>query len=392
MGSAYLLVLYTAITGVGGSMFRVVFNLFLREQGFSNNFIGSITSASLWGSALLGLIIGILADRIGKKLVIILASIFVPITSILMTLQLPESTMLILSFLRGGFFSIGFTVITAALTVVTVPGNRARIFGMNFGISMGTGVFGNFLGGLFGDLIGLKGTLVISMALYLFSLIPVFYISFRDSKSSMKDIFNFRGIEKSQWKILFLYFGTNATVGFGAGLFIHFGNLIFRDLFGLSATMIGIALSIAQLGTAVGSVFSHKLGRKFGPLKFAFVMQLLVVPLIFSLAYIREPFTFTVLYAFRFVFMNITVPILNSVVFSRLPQEKLSTISGVNGLLNNSLRAVAAMFFGQIVGVSVAGYSRLFLISTFFYGLNALIAFVIYRFLEHETQTRELFN
>ncbi|OAA30616.1 arabinose ABC transporter permease [Kosmotoga arenicorallina S304] len=392
MKAAHLLVLYTAVTGVGGSMFRVVFNLFLREQGFSNDFIGSVTSASLWGSALLGLAIGILADRTGKKKIIALASFLVPVTGILMILQIPKTALLTLSFFRGGFFSIGFTVITAALTMTTDHGNRAKIFGANFGISMGAGVFGNFLGGLFGDLIGLKGTIVISMVLYLLSIVPVSFIKFIDFKSSIKEIFNFNGLDKSQWKILLLYFGANATVGFGAGLFIHFGNLIFKDLFGLSATMIGISLSIAQIGTAAGAIFSHKLGKKFGPLKFAFLMQLLVVPLIFSLAYVREPFAFTGLYAFRFVFMNITVPIMNSVVFSRLPREKLSTISGVNGLLNNSLRAIAAMFFGQIVGASIIGYSRLFLISTFFYALNALIAFAIYRLYERGKQTRQLFN
>nr|WP_245612692.1 MFS transporter [Kosmotoga pacifica] len=392
MNAAYLLIIYTGITGVGGSMFQVVFNLFLREQGFSNAFIGSITSASLWGSALLGLVIGVLADRVGKRKVLISAVILVPITGILLTSPLPENVLWWLSFIRGGFFSVGFTVITAALTVTTTPKNRAEIFGINFGTVMGTGVFGNFLGGLLGDILGLKEALIISMVVYLFSLIPIFLADFRDSRSSIKDIFNFKGLEKAQKKLLLLYFGTNAAVGFGAGLFIHFGNLIFRDLFGLSATMIGIALSIAQLGTAIGSIFSHSLGKRFGPLRFTFYMQLLVVPLILSLAFVREPYLFTGLYTLRFVFMNITVPILNSIVFSRLSRERLSTISGFNGLLNNSLRAIAAMFFGEIVGASIHGYTKLFLISTLFYTINAFLAFVIYRFLEKESQTKELFR
>jgi uncharacterized membrane protein YoaK (UPF0700 family) len=80
------------------------------------------------------------------------------------------------------------------------------------------------------------------------------------------------------------------------------------------------------------------------------------------------------------------------VVFSHLPSDKLSTISGMNGFLNNSVRAVAAMLFGVIVGASISGYTTLFILSTVFYAASAFIAFLIYKSYENLETTKDLFD
>lgn len=121
-------------------------------------------------------------------------------------------------------------------------------------------------------------------------------------------------------------------------------------------------------------------------------MQLLVVPLMLSLVVARQPVLFTVLYAFRFVFMNITNPIMTSIIYSYVPNSKLSTVSGLNGFLNNTVRAIAAMVFGYIVGTYVSGYNQLFLLSTVFYGANAFVIFLFYREFGTKSKVMELYK
>jgi predicted MFS family arabinose efflux permease len=121
------------------------------------------------------------------------------------------------------------------------------------------------------------------------------------------------------------------------------------------------------------------------------MMQVMVVPLMVSMAFVREPVTFTALYSLRFVFMNITNPILSSVTFSYLPSNKLSTISGINGLLNNVARAIAAMMFGYVVGAETQGYTSIFLISASFYAIGAVIAFLIFKEFENKETTKSLY-
>ncbi len=373
-----LLLTYTFITTITISMYRVVYNLYLREIGFSNALIGNVTSAQLWGSAIIGLLTAVLADTIGKKKILFLSAVVVPVSGIALAFVVDPTFILVLSFIKGGFTVTAFTVVMATMTSVTKTGNRAKVFGLNFGINMASGVIGNFIGGAFGDLFGLQTTLMISMVAHLPAIIPVIKLEMTESRSRLKELFNFSGLQPDQRKVLTYYFISTATVGFGAGLFIHFGNLIFKDLFNMSATGIGIALSIAQLGTAAGSTLSHKLGKRFGALKFNLTMQLLVIPLMLSLVIVREPILFTILYAFRFVFMNITNPIMTSIIFSYVPDSKLSTVSGINGFLNNTVRAVAAMIFG--------------LISTAFYAANAFIIFLFYRDFKNEPRVLELYD
>lgn len=121
-------------------------------------------------------------------------------------------------------------------------------------------------------------------------------------------------------------------------------------------------------------------------------MQILVVPLMISLAFVREAVIFTILYAFRFVLMNTTSPVTTSIVNSYIPASKISTISGINSLLNNTIRAVAAMAFGFIVGKSVSGYQSLFIISTVFYGINALVYFFFFRSFRKDPIVKELYR
>lgn len=387
-----LLMLFTTISGVSIAVFRVLFNLFLRENGYSNNAIGSIMSSSLWGTAIIGLLLGIIADRFGRKKIIVLATFAMPIIGIGMTFDPGLVPLILLSFFRGGFMSIGFTVVLAAVTSNTDQKNRAKAIGMNFGLIMGSGVLGNFLGGIMGDFIGLRWSLIVSMLVYLVAVIPAMAINEVEIINRKTGLFDFSGFTREQKQVLIIFLISTGAVGFGAGLFIHFGNLIFKDLFSLSATGIGIALSIAQLGTALGSALSHRFGKRFGPLKFVLVMEILVVPLIIAMAFLREPVSFTVAYSLRFVFMNITSPILSTITFSILPSERLSTISGLNGLINNSIRAVAALFFGSIVGSSPSGYKTLFLLSSFFYGISAIMAFIYYKNFEKTEAARSLYK
>jgi len=390
--NVFLLLIYTFISTITISMYRVVFNLYLRELGFYNNTIGNITSAQLWGSAIIGLIASVIADRIGKRKILFFSAIVVPVVGIALAYIADPGVIILLSFIKGGFTVTVFTVVMAAMTGVTKTENRARIFGLNFGINMASGVVGNFVGGFFGDLFGLQSTLLISMLGHFVAIIPVIQLQVIDTKSRFKELFDFSSLEHDEKKVLTYYFVSTALVGFGAGLFIHFGNLIFKDLFNMSATGIGIALSIAQFGTAAGSVMSHRLGRRFGPLRFNLAMQLLVVPLMLSLVVAREPILFTMLYALRFVFMNITNPIMTSIIYSYVPNSKLSTISGLNGFLNNTVRAIAAIVFGYIVGTYISGYDQLFLLSTVFYGINAFVIFLFYREFGTKNKVMELYE
>lgn len=386
--------IYTFLSSASWEMYKVIYNLYIKASGLSNEVISSFTSLELWGSAIIGLLLGILGDRFGRKKMLIGASLTSGLLAMSRVFIIDPKFLIIIAFILGGTFASRMILLNSYIVQLTDHGNRGKAFGLNFGIMMGSGLFGNMFGGYLGDLLGLKSTLLIASLIYLSSNIMLINIKDGHIKNTQtfKQLFDFRGFSSIEKRVTTGYLMSTAFVGFGAGLFIHFGNIIFKDLFDMSPTSIGIALSIAQVGTAMGSFLSPKLGKKYGPVQYTLLCQLAVIPLIVSLAYVRNPIIFIVIYALRFTFMNMTNPVITTLVMSNLPDDKITTINSLNNFLNNSVRGVATAMFGFIVGSSISGYKTIFLISSIFYLLNFIVFLVIYYPLRNDKKTLILYK
>lgn len=384
---------YSFLSSASWNMYQIIFNLYLRDLKMSNVFISGLMSLQLWGSAILGMILGMFGDRYGRKKMLLITSYISGVVILIRAIFPFETLLLWLAFFNGGLFASRMILLNTFIVEVTDHSNRAKAFGYNFGIMMGSGLIGNIIGGALGDVLGLKNTLIISSIVYLLSSITLLKVGDVKIKKKQKisELFNFKSIPKNELHILKGYLLSTFLIGFGAGLFIHFGNLIFKDLFSMTPTMIGVAISIAQVGTALGSFASPYLSKKFGPLEYTLFLQFLVVPLILAFAFVREPYTFTTLYALRFSFMNMTIPVITTLVMSNLPADKITTINSLNNLLNNSTRAIATAMFGIIVGTT-NGYRNLFLISTVFYLLNFFVYLKFFYPLRKEKKTLSLYK
>lgn len=374
------LIFYSFISSVSWAIYKVVFNLFLRNIGFGNDFIGQITSIEMLGSAIIGIIIGVLGDRYGKKKMLFISSLGFGILLIARISFPTEQVLYFLSFFSGGFMTSRMLLLNSYIVDITEHSVRGKAFGFNFGLMMGSGVFGNFVGGFMGEFIGLKTTLFIAAFAYVFSIALISKVpeSSGEKGRTIKEIFDLSDFTSEQKEIVKYYFLRTFSISFGAGLFVNFGNLIFKDMFDLNPSMIGIALSIAQFGAAVGSMLSPKLGKKFGPFKYMKVLSLVVVPLIISLGFVGNPYVFTILYAFRFSFMNMTNPVGMNIVLSSMPKEKVTTINSIRNSLNFVSRSVAAIMFGVIVSLPL-GYTYLFLIASIFYFIGYLMLIKMFK-------------
>ncbi|ABR31190.1 MFS transporter [Thermosipho melanesiensis] len=373
MAIANRIIFFTLINGISGNIYQVLFNLYLKDLGYHNDIIGNVMSFNLWGSAVLGLIIGILADRIGRKRVLFIVQPLVIFFAIMRLFPSNLTLLYFFSFFFGGFNASIRLLTDVFLVESTSHGNRAKYFGINFGVNMLTGVLGNSIGGFLGDFFGFRKVMFFAMLLRSFALVPILNLK---EKRNVK--FKKVKLDDFQKKIFTFYIFSTASVGFGAGLFIHFGNVIFYDLFSMSATFIGFILAFAQLGTSIGSAFSHKIGKRFGAAKALMLSNITVPLLILMLAFVREPISFTTIYISRFTIMNMVNPIFNTLVLSYLPSNILAASTGLRNFANNASRAFASMLF-SILATSNSGYTTIFLISSVFYFTNGILMFVFYK-------------
>jgi len=382
-----LITIFTFIDGLAQGIYGTIFNLMLRTSGMPTSQVGRITSFFLWGSALLGLVFGIIADKINKKQLMVTTHLLSIFFGTYRAISPSLIHLGISSFLFGGFSTATSIVLSTLLIIKTARESRSKVLGLNFGIGMFTGVLGNVLGGVLGDAFPIRNVLIVASLSRIVALVPIWKLRLYEPKYEGKkggdtNAFKFfsvlNNLDRRATKVTLYYFLSTMSVGFGAGLFVTFGNVIFYDIFHMKPSLIGLILALAQLATSIGAVFSYKLGKRFGEMNVLIFSYVFVPILIVLLSFIREPITFTSVYILRFAVMNMVGPLLTALVFSNIPPSLLSSINGMNSFINNVARALSADLFSILTKYS-NGYTLIFVVSSIFYFLNAYVMIRMYK-------------
>lgn len=360
---------FTFLTGFAGQAYGIIFNLHMRRQHFTNAQISAIVSSNLWGSAIFGLILAVVLSKFDKRRLLFFSNLSMGALMILRVVILTFPMQLFFAFISGAISSLSGIVLTATLLAKTESTKRYSVFGSQFSISMAANVLGNILGGTMADLLGYSFSLLFAAILQLCS---AFLIQKIGNVKGDRHLLRGFSLDTVQKRVFSYYILSNVLVGFGAGLFLNFSNLMFYDLFGLPLGSVGLIMASAQLMTALGSMSSGFLQRKFGTIRVLLTCYTAVVPLMLSLSFTRNLVAFSSLYIVRFMLMNMVNPSFTVLVFSNLPEQMIMSANGFGNLLNNSSRALAAYLYGWIVE-GPRDYTKLLLVSTLFYALNALL-------------------
>jgi predicted MFS family arabinose efflux permease len=360
---------FTFLTGFAGQAYGIIFNLHMRRQHFTNAQISAIVSSNLWGSAIFGLILAVVLSKFDKRRLLFFSNLSMGALMILRVVILTFPMQLFFAFISGAISSLSGIVLTATLLAKTESTKRYSVFGSQFSISMAANVLGNILGGTMADRLGYSFSLLFAAILQLCSAFLIQKIGNVEGNRHLLRGFSFDTFQK---RVFSYYILSNVLVGFGAGLFLNFSNLMFYDLFGLPLGSVGLIMASAQLMTALGSMSSGFLQRKFGTIRVLLTCYTAVVPLMLSLSFTRNLLAFSGLYIVRFMLMNMVNPSFTVLVFSNLPEQMIMSANGFGNLLNNSSRALAAYLYGWIVE-GPRDYTKLLLVSTLFYALNALL-------------------
>jgi len=360
---------FTFLTGFAGQAYGIIFNLHMRRQHFTNAQISAIVSSNLWGSAIFGLILAVVLSKFDKRRLLFFSNLSMGALMILRVVILTFPMQLLFAFISGAISSLSGIVLTATLLAKTESTKRYSVFGSQFSISMAANILGNILGGTMADRLGYSFSLLFAAILQLCS---AFLIQKIGNVKGNRHLLRGFSLDTVQKRVFSYYILSNVLVGFGAGLFLNFSNLMFYDLFGLPLGSVGLIMASAQLMTALGSMSSGFLQRKFGTIRVLLTCYTAVVPLMLSLSFTRNLLAFSGLYIVRFMLMNMVNPSFTVLVFSNLPEQMIMSANGFGNLLNNSSRALAAYLYGWIVE-GPRDYTKLLLVSTLFYALNALL-------------------
>jgi MFS family permease len=152
--NVYILLLFTLGKGFQLSIGALTINLYVYSLGYKNDQVGVVAAMSAVGALIAAVPVGLLADRMGRKPLLIVSGIFTPATLVMMALS-TSLPLLILSNLLNGIVASAYWVTNLPmLTESTSDEQRVGAMALNNFLLLGVGALGALIGGEVPQIVG----------------------------------------------------------------------------------------------------------------------------------------------------------------------------------------------------------------------------------------------
>jgi MFS family permease len=364
----------------------VIFNLYLRDAGFPEDFIGFFLSVSLFASAGIAFVAGLLTDRSSRKRIILAANIIGFIVMVIQYTTLNPIGLIVSQIfvgLSGAFRDVAWS---PYITDISTDRERAHLFGVGGGFSL-LGVFaGNLVGGympeVFARTLGtpLTDPLVIPYRLTLWlSLIPsvvaILLITqmTTDTPSNVAASLALKNVRS--WDFIGKYTSTVAAIGLGAGMIVMFFNLFFTHEFPIDPGLLGIIFGINTIILSAGNFLSPALSDRIGKVRTVVLTEALSIPFLITLSF-AGTLQFAVLgYVARNVLMNMAGPVSNAFFMEGLTKEERATAVGVVRSADSLVRAIASNIGGWLLALGLYRVPYLLVSGLYIVGITFFFGF-----------------
>lgn len=385
----------TVINGIIYSGWQLFFNIFMLQSGFERDFLGIVNSLPSLAGLLLGIPIGRLSDRIGRRAAFFIGIILSSL-AFLGQITFREPLLIAIMSALAGIFNMFLIVSQSPLMMkLSDHSNRTMLFSLNFGLQTLAGSVGSLFAGqlpaFFGRVLHVGGTsaaayqavLIITVLLGTTALIPLWMMKEPDSAPpAPPEIDEPQKKHSSNFKRLTVELATpNFLIGFGAAILIPYMNVFFKDRFAISDSSMGILFGLSSLFVGVGSIIGPRLTALLGGkirtvawTQFASVIFLLFVG--FSGSY----WVAAVAFLFRGALMNMSAPLYSTFCMEQTPENQQGFMSSVLNIAWQVGWSVGPYISG-LVQVTY-GFTPLFVATSILYVLAISIMWIFFHKVE----------
>src|SRR5437588_2806173 len=141
--NVYLLLLFTTGKGFQLSISALTLNYYVHSLGYRPDFIGVFNAMPAIGALVSAVPVGILADRFGRKPVLLLTAVLTPLFLALCGLVTTPFWLLFCAFLQGVVSTAYWVTNLPLLTESTTERQRVGVFALNSFHLLGDGALGN---------------------------------------------------------------------------------------------------------------------------------------------------------------------------------------------------------------------------------------------------------
>ena len=385
---ARIFLVVTLVYGVTLSLWWVDFNLYLASLGFHDAFIGIVVAVSSAAAAVAAFPASLLSDRVGRRLVLIIATGGCAV-GVLGLLLVGSSPAVVACAALIGAANQSFSVVQSPfMTEHSHAGHRSELFSLQGATSTGVNVVAALAGGAIAALAaGLGGFSEASPSAYRVILVLMFVaallatavlLAIRDDRprALRRDWRTLEGRPGTPWGGEPLAFRPDRAgrhgptriglpsisdpgmfmrlilpgflISLGAGQVIPFVNLFVQRKFGLDLPSLNAVFAVTSLGTTLAILLQPALARRVGKIGSVVLVQGASIPFLVVLGF--SPLLWSVIgaMAIRNSLMNAGNPIFNAFAMERLRPSERATYAAAASLAWSLGWAIAGPWYSLL--------------------------------------------
>lgn len=369
-----IVVCFFAYTGIG--VYAVIFNLYLVQLGFREDFIGAFQALSVLGTGALAVPAGMLSNRIGHKRTLIMGLVLLVISSVAQTLVTEVAILLFSGFLNGVSLACIVVPLTPLLAENSTERERSHVFSANYAnISLATTI-GSLIGGELpmisyfiwsgfasGSVIAYRFALLVGAAIAVIAIVPMLFLKqtgLRTDRARMVANQPKEAVSESQsWQNIRVLGIAMALIGFGSALVIPFYNVYLNEILHAPPEDVGYVFALANTFAAVFSLATPVLHKRFGPVNSISWVRTATIPMFLALAFAPVLGLAILAYVVRMTFMSMSWPLEQTLVISSVTVRHRATAIGLRSASWNLCWAGASFVAGYLI--VRFGYTAMFL-------------------------------
>ncbi len=390
---ARLFLLSLFLYGLLFSGWNLFFNLYIISAGYSRDFLGLVNAAPSLTALLLGVPIGLLSDRMGRKLAMIIGFILQNFAILGMALVHAESAMLVLALISGAVGQLYFLSQAPFMMRTSDDKSRDVLFSLSFGVVPLANTLGNFLAGYlpsaFAGWFGLTTQASAYQAVLLFSamisflvLVPIVFI--REPKLAGEERREKAKEPKpSIWKTLVRPLTLklsvpNLAIGFGAATLVPYLNVFFSERFHMSDSALGILFGVGSLATGLGCIIQPRfIPHLGGKVRTITLGQTISLVFLLMVGFSPWPWLAVIGFVVRGALMNMVSPLFDAFALEQSHESEHGAVTSIRNFAWN---------IGWTVGPYVSGlvqqrwgFTPLFINTAVMYGIGITLTWIFFR-------------
>lgn len=383
--TAGLVLTVTAFRGMVIAATATILNLYLYSLGYDTRTIGLIIATGSLAVLVVSLPIGYLADRIGRKAVLVAGGFAYPVFLLALSLAHSTTGILLFNIVLSGVSTAYWVAGVPLLYATTTPRQRVSAFSINSFLLWGVGPLGALMAGQ-----------VVEIAARAFHVpaadpsalrVGMLFISFLAALGAIPYPFlreSPRGGGSQQTppplgaltRLIVQLLLPDLVLAIALGALLTFVQLYFHVRFGLDAGPVGIIVGVGGIISGVGALLTPLIARRWGNLASAVRIQILTVPLMAALAvagllWIAIPAFWTMI-----TLRGMADPVYTAFIQERVPEIYRARLTGFYSVTYSVGASIGPALSGELQ--RRGGFTLAFLVAAACYGLGAILLYLFF--------------